>query len=1605
MTTIYDILNELSYSSTDLRAKGDKFEQLTHRFFEVAPKYRDLFDGVWLWHDWPGRGNRTDSGVDIVAQERYSGEYWAVQCKFYGRNHTLDKGDIDSFFTESGKAPFTHRMIVSTTDKWSKKAEEALEGQTVPVERLGLSDLEDSGVDWGNFRIERPDDLILVPKKELRLHQRSALNDVVSGLKEEDRGKLIMACGTGKTFTALRIAEELAGVGKTVVFLAPSISLVSQSLTEWTKEAKVPLRCFAVCSDTKVGKKRQDEDMGVYDLAYPSTTDACKLSKAITVHDAGDHMTVIFSTYQSIGVLHDAQKDFGLDAYDLVICDEAHRTTGVTEKDKDASSFVRVHDEKYLLASKRLYMTATPRIYTESAKVKAQENDVTVWSMDNEKIYGKELHRLGFGEAVNRDLLSDYKVMVLAVDESYVTKTFQRQIADTSNELRLEDAVKIIGCWNGLAKRGPITVLGQSGFGLDSGPMKRAVAFSRSINDSKKITELFSRIVNQYLGTSDETNELLQCETEHVDGTFNVLVRNEKLAWLKEDPKPEEQPVCRILSNARCLSEGVDVPALDAVLFLNPRDSMVDVVQSVGRVMRKAPGKMYGYIILPIGIPAGMEPEQALRDNKRYKVVWDVLQALRAHDDRFEAHINKLDLNRDKSDRIQIIGVGGNGDTFDESSKSTQLLMQLPEIEEWRNAIYAKIVDKCGERKYWENWAGDVAQIAKRQIERITTLLASADSDHRQLFEDFLDGLRENINPSITEASAIEMLSQHLITKPVFDALFENYSFTEHNPVSVSMDTVIELLQDQELESDVKPLEKFYESVRLRAEGVDNAAGKQRIVTELYDKFFKSAFPKTSAALGIVYTPIEVVDFIIHSANAALKAEFGVSLSDQGVHILDPFTGTGTFIVRLLQSGLIRPEDLESKYKSELHANEIVLLAYYIAAINIEETFHGLKRGGYQPFEGIVLTDTFQMGEGDGKLDAIFPENNQRVRRQRATDIRVIIGNPPYSVGQKDANDNNQNLKYDNLDASVRHSYTDLSTAVNKNSLYDSYIRAFRWASDRLKDQGIICFVSNGSFVDSNAMDGLRKTWAEEFSSIYVFNLRGNARTSGVQRQKERGNIFGEGSRTPIAITLLVKNPERSGPCQIFYRDIGDYLTREQKLELVAQAGSIDGVPWEMITPNSSGDWINHRSNEFESFIPLNDDPKAIFAMRSNGVQTNRDDWVYNYNKAQLEANISRMIDFYNSQLEAHWTEIYAADKNAEKKAKELIDTDPRKIKWTRGLIKELCRNKSSSVNPKNLGIGIYRPFNKSWIYYDRMMNEYFKEKLYPTVHHENLAISVTGLGINKDLSCVLVDSLPDVQLLANGQCFPLYYYEKARAQSIDDIDLFDETTDSNVVNDSYVRKEAITDTALRDFRSYYYDATITKEDIFYYCYGILHAPEYRRRFASDLKKMLPRLPLVEDFWGFSHGGRELAFWHLNYEIVEPYPLVDPSESERNLNLRVEKMRFARGGDGNSDKSIVVYNSDITISEIPIEAYDYQVNGKSAIEWIMERYQVSVDEKSGIANDPNDYSDNPRYILDLLKRIVRVSVETNHIVRGLPGLAPRSESTGSTAFITTLAEE
>jgi predicted helicase len=1110
-----------------------------------------------------------------------------------------------------------------------------------------------------------------------------------------------------------------------------------------------------------VGKRRRaDNDIAeieTHDLDYPATTDAVKLAQK-AAQPAADRMTVVFSTYQSIQVISDAQQKHGLPEFDLIICDEAHRTTGATLDGEDESNFVKIHNQQFIAGRKRLYMTATPRVFGDAIKSKAAEASAVLYDMNNEADYGKTLFARGFGWAVENGLLTDYKVLVLAVDEQMVSGGVQKRLADGSSELKLDDATKIIGCYKALTKHGLKNELL-----TDPQPMKRALAFCRDIATSELIEEEFAAVVSEYLA-SDEGKTAegdavpLKCEIEHVDGTFNAKARNHLLDWLKED---HGNHACRILTNARCLSEGVDVPALDAILFMHPRKSQIDVVQSVGRVMRRAPGKNMGYVILPIGVPAGMTPEEALNDNERYRVVWQILNALRSHDERFDAMINKVDLGVDVSDHIEVIAVtnklpagkdsktGGPdlghgsaaGDDDEREPRDTKPIGPAQAafvFDEFSKAIMAKIVKKCGRRDYWEDWAGDIAKIAQTHITRITALVEKPGTSERTAFEAFLAEIRDDLNDSISESEAIEMLAQHVITRPVFEALFEGYSFAQHNPVSIAMQTVLAKLHEHNLAKEAESLQKFYESVKRRAADIDKADAKQKIIVELYDKFFRNAFPKMTERLGIVYTPVEVVDFIIHSVNEVLQSEFGQTLGSKGVHILDPFTGTGTFITRLLQSGLIKPDELEHKYRHEIHANEIVLLAYYIAAINIEAAYHGVAGGDYLPFEGICLTDTFQLYEQDRDLISdLMADNSTRRSRQKDLDIRVIVGNPPYSIGQGSENDNAKNLEYPRLDQRLRESYVARSESVLARGLYDSYIRAIRWASDRIGNAGVVAYVSNAGWLDTTTADGMRRCLADEFASIYVLHLRGNQRTSGDRSRREGGKIFGSGSRTPVAITLLVKNPNAAEQGQIRFHDIGDYLTREDKLAIVARFGSIGGIEleggWRSIVPNEQGDWLSQRDKSFDAFIAIGDkrsDELTLFEEFSQGVVTNRDSWVFNSSRKALQENMQAMADFYNSQVEAFRAAHPSINpKRRDEAVSRFIDTDSTRISWSRALKGDLGKGKRATFREECIVPSLYRPFSKQNLYFDRQMNEvvYKMPAIFPVSGEGNRAIMVKG--------------------------------------------------------------------------------------------------------------------------------------------------------------------------------------------------------------------------------------------------------------------------------------
>ncbi|HHK2071884.1 TPA: DEAD/DEAH box helicase [Enterococcus faecalis] len=1561
--TFDKLINQINESAGSVqRDRGTYFEKLVEVYLQNEPVYKNLYSDVWLLHEVPAEYgiSKKDTGVDLVARNKNTGELTAIQAKFYSGK--VGKAEINSFIAELGKDYYSSGMIVSTTDEWNKNALTTVQEQTKQVQLIGLSDLLHSKIDWSSVNFEKPKEIIVKSHKGLRDYQKQAIEKAKDYFTTHDRGMLVMAPGTGKTFTSLKMVEQFAkDSGQkvyNVLYLVPSIQLLTQTLFSWNSDVldDFELISFAVTSDRKATKKKandDDADIQATDIGFPATTRATDVVKNYeSLPETSDkiRLNVVFSTYQSIDVLHEAQEN-GFPEFDFIISDEAHRTTGFHEQNQEESPFAKVHSNKNVKGKLRLYQTATPKIYSDDAKSKGIEKSVVIASMDDESIFGTEIFRLGFGEAVARGYLTDYKVMVLTVEEEAMTKNLQQTLADPENGLNIDDVGRIVGVWNAMIKREGAT-------GKVSGtPMKRAISFIDTIKNSEKIAEKFNAVVNEYLG--DNAEDSFHIEVKHVDGTLNALQKKDAIDWLAGDIDIDE---ARVLSNVKFLTEGIDVPNLDAVIFFSPKKSQVDIVQAVGRIMRKFEGKEYGYIILPIVIPAGVTPESVLDDNKTYAAVWQVLNALRSTDERFNAIVNQLQLNKKKPENINIInpGKGRPRKPYSETDSSNGVDVDPPqqmELELWDNiedAIFGRIVQKVGDRRYLEDWSKDVNEIAQRYIRWINERLEDKDNPIKEEFDKFISSLRHNINESITQESAVEMLAQHLITKPVFEALFDEYSFVNNNPVSSAMESIVAELQKAGFEKEQEKLEPFYESVKLRASGIDNAEGKQKIIITLYDKFFSTGFKSTTERLGIVFTPVEVVDFIVHSVDDVLKKHFGKSLADEGVNILDPFTGTGTFIVRTLtylkqqmDNGEITLADITRKYTQELHANEIVLLSYYIAAINIEATFDEINgEEGYVSFEGIVLTDTFESTETEDTLDdEYFGTNDERLTKQKALPITAIFGNPPYSIGQSNVNDDNANLSYPKLEKSVEDTYSKYSNAKLTKSLNDTYIKAFRWATDRIDNKGVIGFITNAGFIDSQSADGLRKCWKEEFNYIYVFNLRGDAkRTSGELRRKEGGNVFGEGSRTPVSITILVK--DNSEKHEIYYHDIGDYLTREMKLKIIEDFNSIETIPWNKVHPDLNNDWINQRDESYSSFKPLydeNDLNSSIFKKQITGVYPGRDNWIVCFNKEKAQENAEKLIDNYNSEMER------LKEVNDRKERLAERNTNEKFIKWSAKLNDKFSKKqplkKSGKVVPY-----LHRPFVRKWLYWDDVMNE--RASSYRGM--ENImgkVLYMQGAGSKKVFSTLFTKTLPSLQLIHNGKGFPQYIDE-------DSFGLV-----SNI-SDSFVKK---------------YD-DLQNDEILYLLYGLMHSKEYLEKYANDLQKDYPKIPHLKNYHDFVEVGRKLADLHLNYEDVPPYSELKIVMND-NPSYRVNKMKHPKKG----KLDTIIFNSDIMITDIPEQAYEYVVNGKAAIQWLIEEYKVSK-YSNGLTDDPNDFSDDPKYILNLLLSIINVSMQTVDLVNSLPPL-------------------
>ncbi|GAA7746267.1 DEAD/DEAH box helicase [Helicobacter pylori] len=1572
----YELIKEKLHAIPNLRHKGSLFEKISKQFLQEHDSANE-YESINLWYDWKLRGKERDKGIDIVITTSNK-EYIAVQCKFH--QNSISYNDISPFLTQLqsgvGEVRFKKGIIISTSNLTSEalKAIEQIRstGMGIDIDEITEEDFIYSRIDWEKFDPTKTEDEIpLCDKKSPRSHQTEAINATKEYFSDpkNTRGKLIMACGTGKTYTSLKIMETLEP--KITLFLAPSIALLSQTFREYAQEKSEPFYASIVCSDDKVGKgkkNKSDDDTDDINFSELPLKPSTRLEDILSVHEKAQKENkrfIIFSTYQSALRIKEAQ-EAGLKEIDLIICDEAHRTVGAmyssNERD-DKNAFTLCHSDGNIKAKKRLYMTATPKVYSESSKAKAKESDNVIYSMDDEEIFGEEIYTLNFERAIALDLLTDYKVIILAVRKenlSGVTNSVNKKISQleakgTKLDKKLinnEFVCKIIGTHKGLAKQDLIALDEENKEDNDLKDKKdtfvsqRAINFCKSIQTSKNIKDSFETIMECYdeeLKKKSFNN--LKISIDHIDGTMNCKERLEKL----EELNKFQPNTCKVLSNARCLSEGVDVPALDSIVFFDGKSAMVDIIQAVGRVMRKAKRKQRGYIILPIALEESeiQNLDEAV-NNTNFKNIWKVLKALRSHDPSLvdeatfkekikifgsddnnndETNQDDEELQKDKTDK-----------TKQDPKQAQKTLFDAIFLQDLADAVYNVMPTKLGDRNYWENFAKKTGNIARTLNNRLKDIFGK----NPEIFHGFLDSLRNNVHKNIKEDEALDMITSHIITKPIFDAIFGD---NIQNPIAKALDKMVLKLSDLGLEGETKDLKNLYESVKTEATHAKSQKSQQELIKNLYNTFFKEAFRKQSEKLGIVYTPIEVVDFILRATNGILKKHFNTDFNDKNITIFDPFTGTGSFIARLLskENALISDEALKEKFLNHLFAFDIVLLSYYIALINITQAAQN-RDSSLKNFKNIALTDS---------LD-IYEEKNDKGVFKFFEDLKE---------------NKEKNLSHPKLKELVYETYGKNSTSGSVGiTTRDMLIQSIYMASELLEDRGVLGFVVNGSFIDSKSGDGFRKRVVKDFAHLYVLNLRGNARTSGETFKKEGGKIFDSGSRATIAVIFFVKDTSVKNST-IHYYDIGDYLTREAKLNKLAEFEDLDSVQFETITPNEKGDWINQRNDGFDKLIPLKRNKKlqnpSVFDINSMGVASGRDPWVYNFSPDALMQNVQKCIDTYNADLERfneRFREAFKSRTKGVKKSGELykhlndkeITTDKTKIAWTRDLKNKLIKNKNLPEAERSaMRLSLYRPFNKQWLYWDKDLIHAQREfsKIFPDESFENVVIN-TGAGNGKNFSALVSDFISDCILISPNQAYPLYYYD-------------------GLGNRYY----AISGYCLNLFRKHYEDSSIAEEEIFYYIYAVFHHKGYLEKYKNSLTKEDPRIALSQDFKELSVLGKELAKLHLNYESGEMHTSVEYNLLE-NAGMEgyydVDKMKKDKKGDS------ILYNRHITITKIPKKAFDYVVNGKSAIDWVIERYQ-KTDKDSLIENNPNDYAGG-KYVFELLCKVIKLSEKSVDLI-------------------------
>ncbi len=1416
-----------------------------------------------------------------------------------------------------------------------------------------------------------------------------------------------MACGSGKTFTAFSIIKAITQPGALILFLVPSLDLMRQTISFSRRDADFDFDGFAVCSDQTTAYKSQQDNIFVSDAEIP-ISDVIRSPADIKNHY--DHLkkisktnrNIIFSTYQSLDKIIATQRFFNLPCIDLIVCDEAHRTAKIKDKAvKKKDNFSSVHDNNKLQANKRLYMTATPKVFTKSKWVKQKHDyeNVELWSMDDDPngIFGKHFFTFSFSEGVAKKCLSDFRVIVLGLCETEYTAEYQKykesvqhdydaykESVENKNELQtarpankkvdlmieLSDYTRLMGVFKILAEEN----------------INSAIAFCRFATKKAGNSLLLANFFEDY-----KKRFLLKKETKiiHIDGTMSTAQRRSKINEL-ENHAPGE---CVVLSNARCLTEGVDVPALDAVIFMHGRKSKIDIVQATGRVMRQQKDKKYGVVILPI---VGRLNEKQLTNeitkrlitvnSDEFKKIEDVLNALRSPqvkpligknannvrelDDEWNKNLIEV-VVRINVKKIKKLLLQQNAHTPSKKEDVKKQEIEYSNILEKQinkailtseKYIKSGVLKRIGSRSYWSIWMGDyLVKTASRTKDHIYNLLNK--EENQELFNKFSKKLKTYLNPNISKEDVINLLRDSFVTEPIFNILFPNSLI--NNPVAKTITDFIQSLKlDNAMDVEKEALKSFYNEIELEVKTINEEKAKQNLLKKIYGEYINLIYPGKAKELGIVYTPVEVIDFLLKSVSYLLKTEFNnSSFNDKEVKILDPFTGVGTFISRLLSEdlNLINGEHLLYKYNNDIYANEILLLPYYIASTNIQHVFNTrfkTEYSQYLPFPGIIWTDTFQLYEKQFETQMQMKlskdDNNERISKQEKEAINVIIGNPPYSI--------KKNNKYKKLDSDI-HKLASLSKAKGKNKLFDSYIKSFFFSVHQIKKnnkKGIIAFITNNGYLNNISSDSFRKYFLEkEFYKIFIIDLKGDIRSDIRLHEKKEGESIFKNTMIGSCLFIGILNEQAHSEIKgkVFYIKVGNNWKSEKKLEWLSRKKSIE-ILWKnneftKIYSDKNGDWFDKKVLWPKSYIKLR---KGIFNLWSNGVKFHKLRFATNFSEIKIKPAMEKEIDKYNS---------YFVNKNIKFSSKELNEKIEANIV-------------SPSFDENYLRFIQTRPFVKKWCYYDEhwILSHYQMKKICP------ITGSSENIMINFYINPLAVKTLTTYSFIEGVQNYPFYLYD-SKSQ---DLLKKTETTKTNINNLAH--------------KYFHYkknnDAMINNDLILDYTYGFLHYKEYQTKFKNNFiardSPYICKPKSYNCFLKISKIGKQLKELHLNYENCCYKGKNVPYNAEfekgnwdlEDSDYKVRKMSWAKDQQGNVDKSKIIFNEFIAIKNIPLQAYQYKVGFKSAIKHVMDGYKVEEKKNS----DPNDFAietmHDPKYILKLLIRIINLSLITLDLVKQLP---------------------